>query len=99
MESLEPITQADRAPFCVEMLRRLNVQREQDYLCDVTIVAKEGNEFRAHRNVLSAASQVFEKVLQTEMKEKEERTVRFEEMSELILVKVLEFIYTGTVEI
>lgn len=99
MESLEPITQADRAPFCVEMLRRLNVQREQNYLCDVTIVAREGNEFRAHRNVLSAASQVFEKVLQTEMKEKEERTVRFEEMSELILVKVLEFIYTGTVEI
>lgn len=99
MESLEPITQADRAPFCVEMLRRLNVQREQDYLCDVTVVAKEGNEFRAHRNVLSAASQVFEKVLQTEMKEKEERTVRFEEMSALILGKVLEFIYTGAVEI
>ena len=58
MESLEPITQADQAPFCVEMLRRLNVQRKQDYLCDVTVVAKEGNEFRAHRNVLSAASQV-----------------------------------------
>lgn len=99
MESLEPITQADRAPFCVEMLRRLNVQREQDYLCDVTIVAKEGNEFRAHRNVLSAASHFFEKVLQTEMKEKEERIVRFEEISASLLGKVLEFIYTGTVEI
>lgn len=99
MESLEPITQADRAPFCVEMLRRLNVQREQDYLCDVTVVAKEGNEFRAHRNVLSAASHFFEKVLQTEMKEKEERIVRFEEISASLLGKVLEFIYTGTVEI
>ncbi|XP_015769449.1 PREDICTED: kelch-like protein 2 [Acropora digitifera] len=99
MESLEPITQADRAPFCVEMLRRLNVQREQDYLCDVTVVAKEGNEFRAHRNVLSAASHFFETVLQTEMKEKEERIVRFQEISASLLGKVLEFIYTGTVEI
>ena len=99
MESLEPITQADQAPFCVEMLRRVNMQREQDYLCDITVVAKEGNEFRAHRNVLSAASQFFVRLLQTEMKEREERIIRFEEMSASILGKVLEFIYTGTVEV
>ena len=99
MEILAPITQADQAPFCVEMLRRLNVQREQDYLCDLTLVAKEGDEFRAHGNVLSAASQFFLKLLQTEMKEKEERIIRFEEMSASLLGKVLKFIYTGTVEI
>ncbi|XP_068676857.1 kelch-like protein 2 [Montipora foliosa] len=99
MEGLEPITQADQASFCVEMLKRLNMQREQDYLCEITLVAKEGKEFKAHRNVLSAASPFFVKLLQTEMKEKEEGIVRFEEISEPILEKVLEFIYTGEVEI
>ncbi|XP_068727330.1 kelch-like protein 2 [Montipora capricornis] len=99
MEGLEPITQADQASFCVEMLKRLNMQREQDYLCEITLVAKEGKEFKAHKNVLSAASPFFVKLLQTEMKEKEEGIVRFEEISEPILEKVLEFIYTGEVEI
>ena len=99
MEGLEPITQADQASFCVEMLKRLNMQREQDFLCEITLVAKEGKEFKAHKNVLSAASPFFVKLLQTEMKEKEEGIVRFEEISEPILEKVLEFIYTGEVEI
>ena len=33
------------------------------------------------------------------MKEKEEGVIRFEDISELILADVLEFIYTGSVEI
>ncbi|XP_068676108.1 kelch-like protein 2 [Montipora foliosa] len=99
MEGLEPITQADQASFCVEMLKRLNMQREQDYLCEITLVAKEGKQFKAHKNVLSAASPFFVKLLQTEMKEKEEAIARFEEISEPILEKVLEFIYTGQVKI
>ncbi|XP_068676387.1 kelch-like protein 2 [Montipora foliosa] len=99
MEGLEPITQTDQASFCVEMLKRLNMQREHDYLCEITLVAKEGKEFKAHGNVLSAASPFFIKLLQTEMKEKEEGIVRFEEISEPILEKLLEFIYTGEVEI
>ena len=99
MEGLEPITQADQASFCVEMLKRLNMQREQDYLCEITLVSKEGKQFKAHKNVLSAASPFFVKLLQTEMKEKDEGIVRFEEISEPILEKVLEFIYTGEVGI
>ncbi|XP_068727336.1 kelch-like protein 2 [Montipora capricornis] len=75
------------------------MQREQDHLCEITLVAKEGKEFKAHKNVLSAASPFFVKLLQTEMKEKDEGIVRFEEISEPILEKLLEFIYTGEVEI
>ncbi|XP_068727334.1 kelch-like protein 17 [Montipora capricornis] len=75
------------------------MQREQDYLCEIILVAKEGKEFKAHRNVLSAASPFFVRLLQTEMKEKEEGIIRFEKISEPILEKVLEFIYTGEVEI
>ena len=91
--------EAEQNSFCVELLKRLNLQRKQNYLCDVTFVAKEGNEFRAHKNVLSAASPFFVKLLQSEMREKDEGVIRFEDISELILADVLEFIYTGSVEI
>ena len=99
MEDLKPICDVEQSSFCVELLKRLNLQRGQNYLCDITLVAREGKEFKAHKNVLSAASPFFVKLLQSEMKEKEEGVIRFEDISELILADILEFIYTGSVEI
>ena len=99
MEDLKPICEVEQSSFCVELLKRLNLQRGQNYLCDITLVANGGKEFKAHRNLLSAASPFFERLLQSEMKEKEEGVIRFEDISELILADVLEFIYTGSVEI
>ena len=99
MEDLKPICEVEQSSFCVELLKRLNSQRGQNYLCDITLVAREGKEFKAHKNVLSAANPFFVKLLQSEMKEKEEGVIRFEDISELILADVLEFIYTGSVEI
>ena len=96
---LEPISEAGQSSFCLELMKRLNIQRQQSYFCDITLVATEGNEFKAHRNVLSAASPFFSKLLQSEMKEKEEGVIRFEEISKSILSDVLEFIYTGSVEV
>ena len=98
MEDLEPIRVAEQSSFCVELLRRLNIQRGETYLCDITLVAKEGKEFRAHKNVLSAVSPFFVKLLKTDMKEKEEGVIRFEEISESILADVLDFIYTGSIK-
>ena len=97
MEDLEPISEVQQNLFCVELMKRLNMQRRQDYLCDITLVGKEGKEFKAHRNVLSAVSPFFVKLFQSEMKEKEEGIIRFEEISASILEDVLEFIYTGYV--
>ena len=99
MEDLKPICEVEQNSFCVELLKRLNLQRKQNYLCDITLVAKEGKEFKAHKNVLSAASPFFVKLFQSEMRENEEGVIRFEEISELILAEVLEFIYTGSAEI
>ena len=48
----------------------------QDYLCDINLVTKDGNEFKAHRNVLSAASPFFFKLHQSNMKENQEGIVR-----------------------
>ena len=97
MEDLSPISDAEQPAYCVELAKRLNVLRRQDYLCDITLVTKDGNEFKAHRNVLSAASPFFFKLHQSNMKENQEGIVRFEEISGA--VDVLEFIYTGSVKV
>lgn len=53
----------------------------------------------AHRNVLSAASPFFCKLLQSNMKENKEGIVCFEEISGSVMEDVLDFLYTGTVEV
>ena len=99
MEDIQPISAAEQESFCVELMKRLNIQRKQDYLCDITLVTNDDREFKAHRNVLSAATPFFCKLLESDMKENREGIVRFEEISGTVMEDVLEFIYTGTVEV
>ena len=99
MEDLLPISATEQTAFCVELLKRLNVQRKQDFLCDITLVTNDDRESKAHRNVLSAASPFIYKLLQSDMKENREGIIRFEEISGSVLEDVLEFIYTGTVAV
>ena len=99
MEDLHPVSDSDQAAFCVELAKRLNMLRRKDHLCDITLVTKGDKEFKAHRNVLSAASPFFFKLLQSDMKENREGIVRFEEISGAVMEDVLEFIYTGSVEV
>ena len=73
--------------------------RIQDHLCDITLITKDDKEFKAHRNVLSAASPFFSKLLQNDMRENREGIVRFEEISGAEMEAVLEFIYTGSVKV
>ena len=99
MEDLLAISDTEQAAFCVELAKRLNMLRRQDHLCDVTLVTKDDKEFKAHKNVLSAASPFFSKLLQGDMKENREGIVRFEEISSAVMEDVLVFIYTGSVEV
>ena len=99
MEDLSPIYDAEQAAFCVELAKRLNMLRRQDHLCDITLLTKDGKEFKAHRNVLSAASPFFSKLFESNMKENQEGVVRFEEISDAVMEDVLEFIYTGSVQV
>ena len=67
--------------------------------CDVTLVVKDGKEFHVHRSVLSQASSFFEKLLNSDMKENNEGVIRLEIVSESQMADILEFIYTGSVQI
>ena len=99
MEDIQPISAAEQGPFCVELMKRLNIQRKRDYLCDITLVTNDDIELKAHRNVLSAVSPFFCKLLESDMKENREGIIRFEEISGCVMEDVLEFVYTGTVEV
>ncbi|KAL9967493.1 hypothetical protein ACROYT_G025727 [Oculina patagonica] len=66
---------------------------------DITLVVKDGKEFQAHRNVLSQASPFFEKLLSTDMKENNEGVIRLEWITESQMADILQFIYTGNVQI
>ena len=99
MDDLQPISATEEATFCVELAKRLNMLRKQDHLCDVTLVTKDDTEFKAHRNVLSAASPFFHKLFQSDMKENQEGIARFEEISGSVMEDALQFIYTGSVEV
>ena len=84
--------------FCVEMMKRLDIQRRNDCFCDVILDVGFGEDraqLKAHRIVLCAASPFFCSALNSEMKEKKEGVIRLEETSKTAMEDVLEFIYTG----
>ncbi|CAH3022664.1 unnamed protein product, partial [Porites evermanni] len=66
---------------------------------DVALITGDGKKLEAHRSVLSEASPFFEKLLGSDMKEAKGGVVRMEMITELGLREVLEFIYTGSVQI
>ena len=101
---LKPIIETDERNFCVEMMKRLDIQRRNDQFCDVILEVGSGNEFeqarlKAHKIVLCAASPFFYNALNSDMKEKKEGVIRLEETSKAVMEEVLEYLYTGHVDI
>ena len=75
----------------------INIQPEVRF--DVTLVVKDGKEFKAHKNVLSEASVFFEKLLNSDMKESNEGVIRLETLTDSQMADILEFIYSGSLQI
>ena len=67
--------------------------------CDITLVVKDGEQFQAHRNVLLQASPFFEKLLNSDMKESNERVIRLPTITESQTADILQFVYNGSVQI
>ena len=83
-----------------ELLERLDILRNNDSFCDVTIAVKD-KEFKAHRAVLAAASPFFLALLTSDMKERNEQLIRvdLEEATESVVEDALKYLYTGNVMI
>ena len=98
--SSEPIMDTGTQHFCVEVMKRLDIERKNGQFCDLILEVGSGDEkarLKAHRNILSAASPFFYKALNSNMKEKMEGVIRLEETSKAIMEGVLDYIYTGYV--
>ena len=94
---MEPSLQS--SPDVLGTNRGFIPQETLDHPFDVTLVVEDGKEFKAHRRVLSEASTFFEKLLSSDMKESNEGVIRLEMITEVCITDILEFIYTGSVEI
>jgi len=84
------------------MMKRLDIQRRNDQFCDVILEVGSGDDqarLKAHRIVLCAASPFFYNALNSDMKEKKEGVIRLEDTSKAVMEEVLEYLYTGHVDI
>ena len=100
--SWEPIKETKREPFCVEMMKRLDIQRKKGQFCDVVLEVWNGEDqarFNAHRVVLCAGSPFFYSALNNDMKESKEGLIRLEDMSKVAIEELLDYLYTGHVDV
>ena len=100
--SWEPIKETDKQQFCVEMMKRLDIQRRNEQFCDVVLEACNGEDlarFKAHRIVLCAASPFFYSALNSDMKESKEGLIRLEDTSKIAIEELLDYLYTGHVDV
>ena len=99
---LEPVSEIEELPFCTEIMKRLDIQRRNEQFCDVILDVGSGDDqarLQAHRNVLCAGSQFFYNALNGDMKEKKEGVIRLEHMSKTMMELVLNYLYSGRVEV
>ena len=96
------ITETGKDQFCAETMKRLDFQRKNEQFCDVILEVGSGDDrarLKAHKVVLCAVSPFFNNALNSDMKEKKEGVIRLEETSKAVMEEVLEYLYTGHVEI
>ncbi len=78
------------------LIQKLDELRKSNVLCDVTIRA-EGQDFPAHRCVLSIGSPYFRTLFTSELKvrEIEENLIKLTDITSEAFTKVLQYLYTG----
>merc|ERR1719272_847611 len=65
-----------------------------DRLCDLSLECSDGVTLKAHRLILSMASDAFDKMVNSEFTEAREHSVRMSFSSDVVQV-FLEFVYSG----
>lgn len=84
--------------FGNDILQKLNALRSSAVFTD-TILCVEHEEFPCHRNVLAASSPYFEAMFTSDLKESRERRISFSEVSAWTLKRIIDFAYSGRLEI
>ena len=93
VQNAEEKVLCDKA-FTEELVDKLNELRKDNTLCDVTLQI-EGQNFSAHRCVLSAASPYFRSLFTSGFKENKDSTIVLQDTKPAVLSEALRFTYTG----
>ena len=72
--------------------------RESNYLCDVTIISKDGQRFPAHRIILASASPFFRVMFRGSFKESNQADVTLGNVDGAVTKMLIEYAYTGKTE-
>lgn len=86
------------ATYQGNLYRKMDEFRRQGILCD-TILHVDGREFPAHKNILAASSAYFLGLFTSDMKERHQSEVKLEDFKSFVMNDLLDYIYTGEVEI
>ncbi|XP_061392386.1 speckle-type POZ protein-like B [Musca vetustissima] len=70
-----------------------NILASEEF-CDVTLVAQDRTEFKAHKVVLCARSDVFRAMFRNDLQEKKTGSITIDDMDSDVLKKLLNYIYT-----
>ncbi|XP_073811918.1 speckle-type POZ protein-like [Musca autumnalis] len=68
---------------------------ENNKYADIVMVARDGTEFKAHKLLLSARSEVFETMLNRDFLENKTNRITIDDMDADVMKEMLNFIYTG----
>jgi speckle-type POZ protein len=71
---------------------------DSDIYSDITIVASDGKEIRAHRNIIATRSPVFERKHLSQMLESRTNQILVEDIDHQTMYEVLRFLYTRKVQ-
>ena len=99
---MKSITVTEKDSYCTDMMKHLDIQRRNELFCDVIVEVGSGDDqacLKAHRNVLCAASPFFYDALNSDMKDNKEGEIRLEKMSKASTEQVIDYLYSGHVEV
>jgi len=71
------------------------VHFRNNQLCDIKIVAKNGEEIWAHKVVLAANSEYFNIMFNSQFKESKELEIKIQELEPFVLNLLIDFIYSS----
>ena len=81
-----------------EMLTKLNLLREENSFTDAILcVGKE--EYPCHRNILAVSSPYFKAMFTSDLRESKEFKITFNEITASTMSSIIDYAYTGRVEI
>ncbi|GFO40755.1 kelch-like protein 21 [Plakobranchus ocellatus] len=88
----------DESEYGQSILAKLNEFRQDSLFTDAVLCVGQ-EEFPCHKNVLAVSSPYFQAMFTSDLRESRENRISFNEVSPLTLKRVIDYAYSGKVEI